>query len=97
MECFVDADWAGSWQDCSSNDPLYANSRSGYVIIYVGCPIIWESKMQTLVSLSTTEAEYIALSYSLREVISVLNLLNKLKFAKIPIQSFNDRGQVSHF
>ena len=33
--------------------------------------------MQLLVSLSTTEAEYIALSSSLREVI--LNLLNELK------------------
>ena len=35
--------------------------------------------MQTLDSLSTIEAEYNALSSSLREVISVLNLLNKLK------------------
>ena len=38
--------------------------------------------MQTLVSLSTTEAEYIALSSSLREVISVLNLLNELESRK---------------
>ena len=35
--------------------------------------------MQTLVSLSTTEAEYIALSSSLREVIGILNILNELK------------------
>ena len=38
--------------------------------------------MQTLVSLSTTEAEYIVLSSSLRKVILVLNLLNKIKSQK---------------
>ena len=38
--------------------------------------------MQNLVSLSTTKAEYIALSSSLREFISVLNLINELKLRK---------------
>ena len=79
LECFVDADWSGSWQDCSSNNPLSANSRSEYVIMYAGCPIIWALEMQTLVSLSTNEAEYIALSSSLRKVISILNLLKELE------------------
>jgi hypothetical protein len=79
LECFVDADWAGSWQHRSSTDPLSAHSRTGYVIMYAGCPIVWASKMQSLVALSTTEAEYIALSSSLREVIHIINLVNELK------------------
>ena len=79
LECFVDADWAGSWQKRSSTDPLSAHSRTGYVIMYAGCPIVWASKMQTLIALSTTEAEYIALSTALREVIGVMNLVNELK------------------
>jgi hypothetical protein len=66
LECFVNADWAGSWQDRSSNDPLSAHSRTGYVIMYAGCPILWASKMQSLIALSTTEAEYVALSTSVR-------------------------------
>ena len=86
LECHVDADWAGSWQDQSSHDPLSAHSCTGYVITYAGCPIIWASKMQSLIALSTTEAEYIALSSSLREVIGVLNLMNELKERKF---SFN--------
>jgi hypothetical protein len=65
LECFVDADWAGSWRDRSSNGPLSSHSRTGYVIKYAGCPIIWASKMQPLIALSTTEAEYIALSSAL--------------------------------
>lgn len=78
LECYVDADWAGSWQDRSSNDPTSAKSRTGYVIKYAGCPIVWGSKMQTLVALSTTEAEYIALSSALREVIAIKNLMDEL-------------------
>jgi hypothetical protein len=79
LECFVDADWAGSWQPRSSHDSLFAHSRTGYVIMYAACPIVWGSKMQSLIALSTTEAEYIALSSSLREVIAIVNLLKELK------------------
>ena len=79
LECYVDADWAGSWQDRTSTDPLSARSRTGYIITYAGCPIVWASKLQTLVALSTTEAEYIALSTSLREVIALMNLVDELK------------------
>ena len=35
--------------------------------------------MQSLIALSTTEAEYIALSSALREVIYVMHLLQKLQ------------------
>ena len=79
LECYVDADWAGSWLDRSSNDPLSSHSRTGYVIMYAGCPIMWASKMQTLIALSTTEAEYIALSTALRDVIHIIQLLDELK------------------
>ena len=37
-------------------------SRTGFVISYAGCPIYWASKLQTEIALSTTEAEYMALS-----------------------------------
>ena len=85
LECFVDADWAGSWCAESSTDPLSAHSRTGYVITYAGCPILWASKLQTLIALSTTEAEYIALSSALREVIAVMQLLDELKARKFPV------------
>ena len=47
------------------------------------CPflfsVLWASKLQTQVALSTTEAEYIALSQALRETILIMNLLKKMK------------------
>ena len=81
----MDADWAGGWTDRSSNDPITAYSRTGYVIRYAGCPIVWASKLQTLIALSTTEAEYIALSTALREVIAIIHLLEELKLRGFPI------------
>jgi len=60
-------------------------SRTGYVITYAGCPIVWASKLQPLIALSTTEAEFIALSTALREVIFLMNLLKELKEQGIPV------------
>ena len=54
-------------------------SRTGYVILFANCPIIWTSKLQTEITLSTTESEYVALSQSLRDVIPLLALLRELK------------------
>jgi hypothetical protein len=85
FECYVDADWAGNWDKRFATDPASVFSRTGYVILYAGCPIIWASKMQSVVALSTTEAEYIALSTALREVICMMNLLKELKQRGIPI------------
>ena len=50
--------------------------RTRYGVTYTGCLIIWTSKLQTQVSISTTEAKYISLSQVLREVIPVINFFN---------------------
>ena len=50
-------------------------SRTGFVLKYAGCPIFWSSKLQTEIALSTAEAEYIALSSALREVIPLMTMM----------------------
>ena len=80
FECFVDADFVGNWDRVNANvDPSTAKSRTGYVLLYGGCPMVWASKLQREVALSTTEAEYNALSESLREVINLMQLLDETK------------------
>ena len=84
IEVYADADFCGNWmKETAEDDVSTAKSRSGYVIAYAGCPIIWASKLQTQVALSTTEAEYIALSQALRETIPVMQLLEESKQRKI--------------
>ena len=58
--------------------PVSVMSRTGYVIRYMGCSILWVSKIQTEIALSTTEAEYIALLQSMRDVIPMTNLIEEL-------------------
>ena len=47
-------------------------------MLLFGCPLFWHSKLQSEIALSTTEAEYIAISQALRKVIPLVNLLNEL-------------------
>lgn len=56
-----------------------ARSRTGYVIKYANCPIVWASKLQTEIALSSTESEYIAMSQALREVLPMTNLIQELR------------------
>lgn len=78
IDCYVDADFAGAWNLSTSQDPSIVKSRSGYVITYAGCPILWSSKLQSEIALSTMEAEYIALSTSLRDLIPMRTILQEL-------------------
>ena len=78
LECFVDADFAGGWNVLDADETSSVYSRTGYVIMYAGCPLHWISKLQSEVSLSTTESEYIALSQAMRDVIPLIDLLEEI-------------------
>lgn len=43
-----------------------------------GYPLFWHSKLQLEIALSTTEAEYIAMSQALRNIIFLIKLVNEL-------------------
>ena len=64
---YSDADWAG--------DETTRKSMSGYTFKLGECTISWGSKKQSMVALSTTEAEYIALSLACQEAVWLRNLL----------------------
>jgi hypothetical protein len=58
---YVDSDFAG--------DLDKRRSTSGYVFTLAGGAISWMSKLQNIVSLSTTEAEYVVVSHACKEAI----------------------------
>ena len=72
LTAFADADWAG--------DLDKRRSRSGYIILCNDSPVIWSSKLQVSVALSSTEAEYVALAMTARDVIWCRTLLCELGF-----------------
>ena len=58
---FTDSDYA--------MDPDTCRSVSGAVFLFAGGPISWRLKLQTSISQSSTEAEYIASSEATKEAI----------------------------
>ena len=84
LKVYVDAYWSGNWhKSTSAVNSSTAKSRSGFVISFSGCPILWQSKLQTQVAFSTTEAEYIALSQSMREMIPIMQIFEELTRKRI--------------
>ena len=79
-------------------DAAYANhddhkSTSGYVFSAAGGAITWKSKKQTTIALSSTEAEYVALSEAGREACWLRNLFEELGYPQenpILIKGDND-------
>ncbi len=79
FECYCDADFSSNWNKHPAPfDPSTAKSQSGWIVIYAGCPVSWGSKLQTQVALSTTEAEYIAMSQSLQDVLPIIFLVQEI-------------------
>ena len=66
FECYVDADFAGTFTHAEADDPSSCLSHTGYVIMYANCPILWSSKMQSIITLSTTEAGVCCTLYCLK-------------------------------
>jgi Reverse transcriptase (RNA-dependent DNA polymerase) len=81
VDCHVDADFAGLWRREDDQSPLCVKSRTGYLISIGGCPLTWTSKLQTEIALSTMEAEYIALSQSMRELLPIRELVREMATA----------------
>jgi hypothetical protein len=69
LEAYIDADWASQ---------PHRHSISGYVVLLHGSPIAWSARKQSLIALSTAEAEYIALTSAAREVLYLQLLIGEL-------------------
>ena len=89
IDCYVDANFTGLHGQESENNPLSARSRTGYILFFCGCPLLWKSQLQIKMALSTFHVEYMALSVAMRQLIVVQRVLQSLvacvKFAaKVP-------------
>ena len=69
LDCYADADFAGLWRQEDDQDSVCVKSRTGYLLVFGGCPLLWVSKLQMEIALSMTEAEFIALSQSMLDLL----------------------------
>ena len=83
MTSHVDIDWA--------SDSTHRISVSSHCIFIDNVVVLWGSKKQNTVALSTTEAEYMALAYGMKEVLWASNLINESGIhVNKPIPTLND-------
>ncbi|CAI0627471.1 unnamed protein product [Linum tenue] len=67
---YTDSDYAGDIND--------RRSTSGYVFFLAGGPVSWASKKQPVMTLSTTEAEFVAAAYSAAQCIWMKRILKEM-------------------
>lgn len=83
ISAYVDSDFAN---DCNDR-----KSITGFVIKILNNVVFWKTRKQTTVSLSSAEAEYVALSSCTVECVFIAHLLEDIFEGKIyPIQIFED-------
>lgn len=70
MNVYTDSDWAG--------DKDNRHSVSGYAIFLLDVPILWKSCLQRTVALSSSEAEYYAISEAAKEIKLVYQILDSM-------------------
>lgn len=70
ITCYVDSDWAGDVYD--------RKSITGYIVQIFGNSVVWVTKRQNCVALSSTEAELIALCSATCECLFIKKLLNDM-------------------
>ena len=74
----MDVDFAGCWQQADSSDTDNVMSQTSMAIMYANYPIYWNISLQTEIALSNSEVEYIALSSALREVLTLMTMIEEI-------------------
>ena len=83
LQMYVDSDYA--------NDRVARRSKTGWLIFLNNNLVAFGSRLQTSTARSSTEAEYIAMSMAVKELLWVRNILTSIGFkVKAPIQVRED-------
>ena len=86
---YIDSDIAG--------DVESRRSSSRYMITIGGRALAWQSKLQKCVTLSTTKAEFIAITEACKEMFWMKKFLQELEFTQKSYMLFCDSQSPIHF
>ncbi|ESX02669.1 Polyprotein (gag/pol) of Ty/Copia retrotransposon [Ogataea parapolymorpha DL-1] len=89
LKGFCDADWGGILED--------RTSTTGYIFMLANGPISWKSKKQNSIATSTTEAEYMAMSDAVKELLWLKQLMKELSVlgSYVPILFGDNTSSIS--
>ena len=87
LDFYPAADFTGLWGHEHPHDPDCAHSQPGFVITLAGCPVGWSSKLQTKISLSTMESEYVPMSMVCKDLFPITDLVKELgQYFDLPVK-----------
>ena len=75
IQGFADADWAG--------DVTTRKSTSGYIFQLGNTTVSWKTKKQSIVALSSTEAEYVSSCLAVQETVWLRNFLASVGYEQL--------------
>ena len=78
VDCYAGANFAGLWGHEDPHDPIFDRSRTGFVVTFANCPLLWVSKIHTDIDLSTLCSEYRALSHSVGALLPLKSLIKEV-------------------
>jgi hypothetical protein len=78
LDTSCDRDFAGVWHQEFAHLRDSCILRTDSIIVLAGVPVHWSSKLQTEISLSSTEDEYIAISQCCRELLPMRRTLKDI-------------------
>jgi hypothetical protein len=83
---YLDADFAGKYGHKEHMDPACAKSQPGFIVTFVYCPVLWQSKLQTEAALSMMAAKITALAACCRELFPIMDMVSSVtNSVKLPI------------
>jgi hypothetical protein len=85
---YVDLDYA--------SDLDKRRSTTGYVFTFVKASVSWRSTLQSIIALSTTEAEYMAMTEAIKEAIWLHGLIEDLGILQEHVYLFCDSQSAIH-
>ena len=86
--CYMTGDYSG--------DSFVSRSTNGFILYILGIPLSWQPMSQRSMTLSSSKAEWVALSECVQEIIFVIQLLRSMKvLLNLPIiVRFDNAGAI---
>ena len=78
IDCYPDTDFAGMYGHEKPTDPACVKSRTGLIITFADCLVLWVSKLQQETALSTIKAEIISLAHNCCKLFPIIDMMNSL-------------------
>ena len=87
VDCYADKYFAGLWEHKYPQGPIYARIKTVFVVKFSNFLLLWVSKLQADISISTLHSDYIALSHYVRALLTLKSLIKEVINCKLIVRS----------